>query len=425
MRKAMAVMTALIIGVSYCPPGTVAMAAGNEVASKDYVRLPGNGEVEFSKSTAVLPGVEEVKEEKKNLDTEKKDEPSEDAEEIQEESVEAIESEIAENEEAEIKNLQIPQKMSVVVDPWEMDGQGQIYSEQYMVKNTGDAAGTLTLSGSVCKPQEQNDVIVRLNKEGLHDDEAKSIYMEMEFGNGDRIVLSQEGSDYQVKLNPGEELSVHFTGEVNEYSSEDWKDEDVTLDIVYSWDIEEPSAEVLDLPEDNSDAAGDEQSSEIPIEEVNDEEINDEEEIKVIDVEMLQNLEIIVDSWKTHENNQIESVQYTIRNTSEMAGTLVLSDLVCKPGEQSGIIVQTEKERLHDGTDKAVYMELIAGNGERIVLPQESQEDIRYETKLNPGEEVSVCFAGEITGIQSENLVNGDITVNAVCFWILDETASE
>lgn len=135
-------------------------------------------------------------------------------------------------------SLQIPQKMEVIIDPWELDGKGQIYSEKYMIQNTGSATGTLILS-FVCRTQENSGVTFRQEKKGLHDDEKKNVYMELVLGDENKIILSQEESEYKVELKAGEELSVSFTGEVNENVSEQWKDGSIVIEGSYLWDAEE------------------------------------------------------------------------------------------------------------------------------------------------------------------------------------------
>lgn len=136
--------------------------------------------------------------------------------------------------EQKLCSLEIPQKLGVIIDPWEMDGRGQIYSEQYVIKNTGDVTGILTLT-FVCRKGEDSTAVIRTDTAGLHDDKNKSIYIEMIFGDADRMVLTEEGVEYQVHLQPGEDLSVSFAGEANEYASESWGDGDVEIEGVYSW----------------------------------------------------------------------------------------------------------------------------------------------------------------------------------------------
>lgn len=233
MKRGMAVLAAFAIGFTYSPPGAVALAEENEekiveaednaVESKESKE--DTREKEDSLIDHLLGNLFDTKEGKKVSpdDSDKK----------------MKEKELLSREASELKNLQIPQKFEVVIDPWEMDRKGQIYSEQYIISNTGDAPGILTLSNLVCKPREQSGVIVRTDKEGLHNSGDKFIYMEMLFGNNERIVFSEESSQYQTELAPGEELPVCFVGEVNENALGKWKDDDIAVSLVYSWEMEE------------------------------------------------------------------------------------------------------------------------------------------------------------------------------------------
>lgn len=135
-------------------------------------------------------------------------------------------------------SLQIPQKLQVIVDPFELDGKEQIYSERYTIRNTGERAGTLTLSFA-CRPQEENGLTVVQESDGIHEGEEKSVYLEIVFGDTERLVLSAEPSEYRAELGAGEELSLYFTGEVNENAREQWEDGDFTIEGVYRWEAAE------------------------------------------------------------------------------------------------------------------------------------------------------------------------------------------
>ncbi len=236
MKRGMAVLAAFAIGFTYSPPGVVALA---EEMEEKIIEAEGNAaenneseedttEKENSLIDHLLGNLFGTKEEKEVS-------PDDSGKKMKEK--EALRS-----EDSGLKNLQIPQKFEVVIDPWEMDGKGQIYSEQYIISNTGDTPGILTLSNLVCRPREQRGVIVRTDKEGLHDSGDKSIYMEMLFGNNERIVFSEESSRYQTELAPGEELPVCFAGEVNENALGKWKNDDIAVSLVYSWEMEENQA---------------------------------------------------------------------------------------------------------------------------------------------------------------------------------------
>lgn len=153
-------------------------------------------------------------------------------------SLEAGAAETAERRTEAITTLEIPQKLEVVIDPWELDGKGQVYSESYTLRNTGETAGTLILNFA-CKPSEGSEVSVRKGKEGLHGDELKSVYIKAVFGDGTEMVLSQDYSKYQIELQPKEELSVRFEGEVNENASAGWESSGIKVEGLYSWKTRE------------------------------------------------------------------------------------------------------------------------------------------------------------------------------------------
>lgn len=154
---------------------------------------------------------------------------------------------VADSEPAEspvAASLEIPQKLSVVLDPWEMDGRGQIYSEPYAIRNSGSVACILRVSFRCVLP-EGSGTVIRPEKEGLYGGGGKSIYIEVVFGE-DRIVLSQEDSGYEAELAPGESLQVSFSGGMNEEAPEGWRDGDIEIEGTYSWEpaygTEAPSA---------------------------------------------------------------------------------------------------------------------------------------------------------------------------------------
>lgn len=152
------------------------------------------------------------------------------------ESRETVEnSDESKGENIEKISLQIPQKLQVTIDPFELDGKGQIYSEQYTIWNVGETTGTLTLSFT-CTTQ---GVEIKREKGGIHDGEGKAVYMEIEIGETDRMILSSEGSEYCAELKPGEGLSLRFTGEINENTPDSWKDGDIAVEGIYKWDIPE------------------------------------------------------------------------------------------------------------------------------------------------------------------------------------------
>ncbi len=157
----------------------------------------------------------------------------------------------------ELAHLQIPVKMDIVIDPWEMDEREQIYSEEYTVQNAGETPGILVLEFS-CRVREDAGLSFWENQNGLHDSGEKRIYMKVLFGTGEEAVFFSEGAKYQTQLQPGEKLSLRFTGEVNENAEDPWKDGDLEIVGTYSWTAEDvlpDKAEREEVPETEGETA--------------------------------------------------------------------------------------------------------------------------------------------------------------------------
>lgn len=408
-KKSLAVLTAfIIIGVSYSASLTTALAG----QSKEISDGGGREDAELAEVNSSDKEKEVVKDDsEENLGTKK----------------------------SGMESLQVPQRLEVVIDPWEMDGKSQIYSDQYAIRNIGETAGVLTLLRLTCKSQEKSSAIVRTDKNGLHDNEEKAVYMEMIFGNGDSVVLSEKESEYRAELKPGEELVLWFTGEVNEYADTGWEDGDITVGVVYSWDEgaiedalnEEALNPISDIDDNSINEAGDGCEDETAVEIIAEEEkiprfdeyayeqkIESEEKvIKIIDLQTIQKSKMVIDTWEMEENNQgnrIVSEEYILRNTGEMAGTLTLSNLRCESKELSGLTIRTDKDGLYESEDDAICIEMELGDEERMILSQESSE---YQVELKPGEEVSIQFTGEINKSMPKGLDEGSVEVTAVCSW--------
>lgn len=135
--------------------------------------------------------------------------------------------------------LCIPQKVEIVIDPWEIDKRGQIYSEHYTVRNVGETAGILTFVNYMEPSMGQDEVVITTDQGNLHQGQEKTIYLEMALENGDKAVFTQEGSAYTVRLEPDEEFAFWFIGEVNENASCQWGNQDVLVWMDYIWDMED------------------------------------------------------------------------------------------------------------------------------------------------------------------------------------------
>lgn len=140
-------------------------------------------------------------------------------------------------------SLQIPEKLDITIDPFEINGKGQIFSKEYTIKNSGETAGLLRITNFMCIPGENSGVILTNESSGIHDANEKFAYMEILFGNGSRINFPSEDAEYEVYMEPGEELRFFYRGEVNENASQGWREHDLMVGMVYFWNIEKEALE--------------------------------------------------------------------------------------------------------------------------------------------------------------------------------------
>lgn len=376
---------------------------------------------------------------------------------IEEEQREADENGASDSDSdtSELTSLLIPEKLGVVLDPWELDGNTQIYSEEYSIQNIGETKGTLVLSFA-CKPQENSGVIIKAENEGLHDDESKSLYMKMVFGNGDELILSEEVSEYKVEMEPGEELSVCFQGELNENTAEPWDNGDIEVEGVYFWSAEgeapvnkeeekiddtpldasiekeniEPTMSEEGLSDSNLLEEGKEkiQQEETEKQEANEEEeelkdkevqedekssdgeelqdkkdslesdIDQEDSREIVDLNEPQEWKVVLNSWEQSENEEVVFERYLLQNSGETVGRLILSTITWKDQKdnnkdsdmigQEGILCDSNSNQKLP----PVYVYMALGNEEKVALYQESAS---YEVEVMPGEELFVDFVGE------------------------------
>lgn len=259
---------ALIIGKCICiPVYTVSASQPEELCETEEQREPVKEVIKESiateKNVETKEAVEENKEESENDFSEKSLDDEETAlreketkdddmqaleieETVEDEAIESDKQETDPDEERKEDDnirerkacLQVPQKLGITLDPFEINGKGQIYSEQYVIKNAGKAGGVLSLSELICEAGEDSGIVIKTDKKGLNEAEKKFVYIKIVFGNGDAITLSPKKSTYEIWLDAGEELTFWYSGEINENAVQNWKEHDLTIGMLYSWNTE-------------------------------------------------------------------------------------------------------------------------------------------------------------------------------------------
>jgi hypothetical protein len=235
-----------------------------------------------------------------------------------------------------LTSLLMPQKFEIVLDPWEMDGRTQIYSEQYIIKNTGDMLGTLKLTGIACETGE--DVHVQKSSDGIHNGKDKKLYIELLVNDEERLVLMPEGTDYEIELAPDESITLEFTGEMNENTPQNWQNSDVRISVTYDWcaetmeSISEPTEEDSECSESESvtEGEGSEAESEIKPEEENSEDISEP---------VQESSEAETETSEESTASEAESEEKNSESVSESAGESSASE--SKTAEESSEAAET------------------------------------------------------------------------------------
>lgn len=129
--------------------------------------------------------------------------------------------------------LQVPQKFEIMLNPWEMDGQEQIFSAEYTIKNVSGERGTLKLTGIAVGSEE--DIVVQSDSDDIHDGNDQNIWIAMVINGEDTIALSPDGTDYETVLEADAGVTLTFTGAMNENAVKGWRDSDVEVSVVYDW----------------------------------------------------------------------------------------------------------------------------------------------------------------------------------------------
>lgn len=455
-RSNTAMVTALILGVHCCLPGMVAKAEGK---SADAVKVQTSGDVResilqgnlgFEDFTEGILGNQELllkytESFGENTKAEDKGLPGNDDSGLS--AGKEQPEDVGEELQKEKKSLQMPQKLEVVIDPWEIDGKGQIYSDEYVIQNTGEDTGILTLSNLTCIPREKSGAVIRTDRNGIHEDKRKSIYIELLFSTGERIILSEEGGRYEAELKPGEEVSLQFAGEVNEYADGNWDNEDIAVGVVYSWERKKDTADIKeevgegylsgdipggivgeksgDVPEDklggeleaSGDAAGGsflEDSLDIgtgtPYGDNHTEEDDRwKEERRTIDLENSGEAEIEADSWTVAADGKNASMWYVLRNTGKTPGILILSEPECMGAGQDEFAVSMIPDSEESCQDRKLQA---AGEENRVTAA--------YPVELKPGEEITICFSVKLDGLTPDELKGGKAAIKVRYSWILD-----
>jgi hypothetical protein len=160
-------------------------------------------------------------------------------------------------------NVMIPASVRITIDPLEMSGKGQIYSDAYAIKNLGDTDVVLSFTDMrVDFANDRDFEALALPFDENAASKRKSIYMVVDFGRGDipPVVLTDLSRESEVRIpiraaqndpNGEDSLSLRFSGSVNHAPEVAWQSGDVSINLTYLIRaVPPPEEETLALPEE-------------------------------------------------------------------------------------------------------------------------------------------------------------------------------
>lgn len=193
---------------------------------------------------------------------------------------------------SEVLNVLVPTRVSIIIDPFGINGKDQIRSDTYEIINYGNSDVTLTFTDIKLSFADNENFeplanpVDRNSNSGL-----KSIFMLLDFGRDDIspavITDFYETNDIIIpmasaKLDSAEMSSVHlsFSGSVNELADEEWQDGDVSVTLTYKLESNpKPEYEILDILTDQDETKTDNPVAKTGIHINNSEEVENEEQI--------------------------------------------------------------------------------------------------------------------------------------------------
>jgi hypothetical protein len=145
-----------------------------------------------------------------------------------------------------VMNVLLPLSLDFTIDPFEINGRGQVHSEEYVIRNLGDTGVTVRFDRmdvafagegdfeALAEPFDENSGSGR-----------KSIYLSMNFEGGrfpPVVMTDAQAPKYFAALleapvggdASGSALSFSFSGSVNHLPYSQWQEGDVKVEITYS-----------------------------------------------------------------------------------------------------------------------------------------------------------------------------------------------
>lgn len=143
-----------------------------------------------------------------------------------------------------IITLRVPRNLNFVIDPWEINGKGSIWSQEYVFSNNGKAPVELKMRDIKCSAREGIFCAgSQVSPEEVIGASGKAVQMKLELSNGEVIYVTEDGGSYETIVDAGESFTLTVIGIISDEAKEQWQDGDLSLSLSYAARVCEPKEE--------------------------------------------------------------------------------------------------------------------------------------------------------------------------------------
>lgn len=127
-----------------------------------------------------------------------------------------------------IFSVSVPESLDFVMDPYELAGQGSIWSQEYCFVNRGSTPVKIHLGRLRCVAA---DSVLIMEGAEQAEGSGKRAALWLRMGNGDTVMITESDSAYEITLAPQEAFPFWISGKIS--VSDRWESGDISLSLWY------------------------------------------------------------------------------------------------------------------------------------------------------------------------------------------------
>lgn len=148
------------------------------------------------------------------------------------------------NLQSDVISLKVPSNIDFQMDQYGLKHEKQVYSQEYKIKNNGNNYISVEFYDIRCIVAD--DIVSvddEWSDEEVREAEERVIKLAIQMSNGDVIPMTEQATNYQLYLEPKEEVAFTIEGCMSNNIHNYWETGDVSIEMVY--------AAVIDADSDN------------------------------------------------------------------------------------------------------------------------------------------------------------------------------